>query len=161
LATLNLTTDVRTAVWRLVKAQLQADTVYDQAGIRLLFLDGDPEAIRALDTLNGPALRFIPASGNQSWFDEASTNVNVIVYVEAYLSVPDVEDLMNLQGALETTLNSVYNTTLQSSLVAAGASTGLILFSQPLNPMAGQEGQDTSYRARGQFVIEVRRPMIY
>ena len=42
MATLNLPRDPRTAVWALLRDRLKADPVYADAGIRLVFFEGDP-----------------------------------------------------------------------------------------------------------------------
>lgn len=160
MATLNLANAPTTLVWRLIRARLEADVLLPGAGIRVVYMDGDPEAIRDLSTMGAPCVRVIPAMGNMAWFDEQSAGGALAVYVEAFLLSPDCEDLFNLQHALETILNSIGDTTFQQDLVGADAITGLILPSQPLVPQRGREGDDTSYRAVGQFTIEVRRPLL-
>jgi hypothetical protein len=159
MATLNLPTDVRTACWRLLKAQVQADTTYPAAGIDLVFFDGSRDAARDLADFDRPCLRFYPALGPMKWFDEGSQENALIVLVEAILTTPDCEDVLNLQGALESTLDTVSNLALQSSLVNDGAVTGLILFAQPLNPSRSQPSKDGVIRLTGNLVVEVRRPL--
>lgn len=160
-ATLNLGTGYRTAVYQVVKAALEADPVYGQAGVQLLWYDGDPEAISDLDGVQQPCLQFFPTAGNMAWFDESSQAGALVVGVEARLLALDVEDVFNLQEALEDTLNTINDPGgLQADLVSAGAVTGLILFTQPLKPVAsGKPGSDNLFRLQGQFVVEVRRPL--
>jgi hypothetical protein len=149
----------RAAVWTLLEAAVEADPVYAAADVALVFYDGDPESLRAVETYGRPVLRFLPALGNQAWFDEGSMAGALIVFVEAYLPRCNVVDLMNLQEVLETTLNTVQGVTFQQALVTAGAVTGLVLFTQPLN-LARGPAADNCLRATGQFTIEVRRPLL-
>lgn len=161
MATLNLTSSYRTAVWNAIKAAIRADTVYDKAGIRVVFFDGDRDTIEDLDNVQGPVLRFLPTAGSVQWHDEGSINAALTVNVEAHLTQLDVEDVFNLQEAIEDTLNTLDTpATLQTSLITAGAVTGLIVFNQPLRPAPGPPGADGFFRLTGQFTIEVRRPLI-
>ena len=159
MATLNLKDGYRTEVWRLLKQAIQDDPVYEDAGIGLIFFDGDPEAVRDLDTVV-PCLRFLPTSGPASRFDESSTSAALVVQVEARLARLDVEDVFNLQEVLESTLNTIGDVAAGMRLVDAGAVTGEILFQQPLRPAVGQPGADNLIRLTGQFSIEVRRPLL-
>ncbi len=159
MATLNLKDGRRTEVWRRLKARLLADPVYDLAEVRLVFFDGDPESINDLDGHPGAVLQFLPTAGTMSWQDEASVSGALLVSVEARLVGLDVEDIFNLQEALESTLDSLGDCKLQDDLVKAGALTGLVLFNQPLRPKPGPPGGDNSFRLAGQFVVEVRIPL--
>ena len=160
MATLALSDSTYTAVWRLLRTRLETHAQLLAAGFRLVFLDGDPESIRNLSAYNGPALRFLPQLGANAWQNEYQTTCPLVCYVEAFLGAPDIEDLFNLQQALNQRLDSVNDEVFQAALVAAGASTGLVLFAQPLQPQRGREGQDTVYRAVGQFVIDVNESLI-
>lgn len=162
MATLNLTTSHRTAVWRLLRAALQDDTVYASAGIDLRFLDGDFEAVADLDTYRA-VVQFVGSSGTASWLTESSSGASLIVQVRATIASQDIEDVFDLQHALESSLNSLGDLDLQADLVAAGAWTGLILFNQPLRIVPGSKGgpaDDGLLRCQGQFEIQVRRPLI-
>lgn len=161
MATLNLTSSYRTGVWNAIKSAIQADTTYDSAGIRIVFFDGTRDSIEDMDNVQGPVLRFLPTAGAVQWFDEASINAALVVNVEAHLNQLDVEDVFNLQEAIEDTLNTLDTpATLQTALITAGAVTGLIVFNQPLRPAPGSPGADGMFRLTGQFTIEVRRPLI-
>lgn len=157
---LNLPDSDRAKVYRVVKAAVQADAAYEDARVTLVFPDGDPESIRDLDSIQGPALLFFPACARQAWFDEGSQSGAVEFLVEARLPTLNVEDVFNLQAQIEATLNTIDDPTgLQSDLVDAGAVTGLVLFTQPLRPISGKAGEDHLFRLSGQFVVEVRRAL--
>jgi hypothetical protein len=159
MATLDLKDSYRTEVWRVIRAAIEADITYENAGIALQFFDGDPGIVADLDAAQSPVLRFLPTAGGVQWHDEGSINAALTVNVEARLTVLDCEDIFNLQEAIEDTLNTL-DTAMQQSLRDAGAVTGLIVFNRPLALTPGVPGADRLFRLTGQFTIEVRRPLI-
>ena len=163
MSTLNLKPGYRTAVWRIVKAALEADPVYAEARLERLYFDGDPAgtALTDLDTTREGAILFFPTAGLMRWFDERSASGALVVNVEARLHRLDCEDIFDLQEALESTLNTLDTAaqSLQTELVNAGAVTGLILFQTPLHTVGAKPGTDNLWRLTGQFTIEVLRPL--
>lgn len=158
MATLNLPDAPSTLVWRLIKARLRADPAYDTAGIRLVFLDGSRESVADLASYQGPVVKVAPSLGRAAWFTEASQAAALNINIRAGLPVLDVEDVGNLQHALEATLNTIADVAFQQSLVDAGAVDGLILFRQPLAPSApGSDPQNGLFTLAGQFAVEVER----
>jgi hypothetical protein len=161
MATLALKDSYRTEVWRVMRAAIEADRTYEDAGIALQFFDGDPGIVADLDAAQCPVLRFLPTAGGVQYHDEGSINAALTVNVEARLTVLDCEDIFNLQEAIEDTLNTLDNApVLQRDLIDAGAVTGLIVFNRPLALAPGVPGADRLFRLTGQFTIEVRRPLI-
>lgn len=160
MASLNLATDPRTAVWRLIVAQLQADTGLAAAGVVLRFRDGSQEPLADLESYQSAAIIFVPVMGSSDWNDEGSIDTPLSIRVNAILTQDDDEDILNLQGALETALNTIGNLSFQTSLVAAGAVTGLIKPQTPLAPIKSAANVDGPYRLAGAFVIDVRRSLL-
>lgn len=159
MSTLDLTTSYRTAVYRVLRAAIEDDEVYSRAGIALQFYDGDPRILADQDTEAVPSLRFFPELGEMSWYTETSANGALIVHVEARLAALDMEDVFDLQETLESTLNTINDPSgLQTDLVSAGATTGLVLFDRPLN-VSGRLVNDNLIRLSGQFIVEVLRPL--
>jgi hypothetical protein len=154
-AKLNLPDGPSVAVWRVIKAKLDADTTLPGAGIGLSYFDGNPQSLADLDQ-EAPVLQFYPQFGPQSWFDEGSVAKPLAVNVRAVLEGYDVEDALNLQDALEGVLNTIGDMAFQQSLVDAGAVTGLILFSRPLNQSPAAAANDGLFRLNGSFTIDVR-----
>jgi hypothetical protein len=151
----------RAAVYRVLKAAIVASPAWKSSGAYLSWFDGDPEVISDLDTIGGPALQFLPIAGPSSGqWDESSMRAPLIMQIEGRLTVLDVEDILNMQEALETALDTfIAASTLQADLVAAGASVGLITWTQPLRPTAMKPGADNLFRLTGSFSVEVRRQL--
>ena len=159
MATLNLPTSHRTNVWRVIKAAIEADTTYPDAGFALQFFDGSSEVLSDTDQ-QAPVLQIEPRLSRQEWFTEGSQAGLLEIVITAVVPGYDVEDTFNLQDALEATLNTIDDPGgLQASLVSARATTGLINFVQPLAPRPGPTAADGLFRLQGRFTVEVERPL--
>jgi hypothetical protein len=154
MASLNLPASPHAAVWAVLVRALRADTTYLDAGITLVFPEGDRESAADLDDSDA-GVRFTPGVGGARWFDEASASSDLRVAVEVSLRRPDADDLLNLQNALLSTLNTISGD-LRGDLCDAGANTGLLLFDQPFQPSPAADGR---LRARGGFSLEVLRTL--
>lgn len=154
---LNLPAGPHAAVWAVLVAALKADEALSLADIALDFPDGDVDGVRDLDSYPNPAaVAFTPGVGGGRWFDEASAVSELRVEVEVSLAVPDAADMLNLQNALLTTLNTISGT-FRQTLVDADANTGLILFDTPFRPV--DRGKNGRLRAKGGFSLEVLRTL--
>lgn len=163
MATLNLPTDPRTAVWRLIVAQLQADPDLAREVAVWITWTGEDADNSPLFDLPSPALRLTPVIGPQSWYDAASERGSLVIEVEAWITGNDVEDMLNLQGAIEGALypaDSAAQWAFQQALVAAGAITGLIEFNDPLNEKLKQMVGQSGFSPVGTFKIDVQRTLI-
>lgn len=156
MATLNLPNDPRTLVWRVIRAALESDATLASSGIVLVFLDHTSDAIRSPSTQGRPCLRFVPTTSAQAWFDERSKSGRLVVLVEVFLEDIDLEDLMNVQGAIEKAIESNTSSSRRAALKAAGATDGLLIFDNPLAMFFGREGEDFKVRARGSFSVAVQ-----
>ena len=161
MATLNLPTGVRAAVWRLVKAQLQNDPTLQSADVTLLFFDG--EASRQMIALQAdipkPNVIFLATLGRMSWFNEQAQSGALVISYRASIDSTDDEDLLNLQEAIEGALYPADSFAFHQSLVDAGAVTGQPAFLSPLSAQQNTAGVSGLLQPTGQIVIEVARPL--
>jgi hypothetical protein len=160
MATLNLPDTPRTLVWRAIVERLQADPDLDSAIATWIVWDGGTRDNADLSRVKAPALRLYPISGPMTWYDAQSQQGALAVALEAWLPGLDVEDLLNLQGALEAALSPDDGHAFRRSLVAAGAVTGLIEFVAPLAQPHAAAGEQGGFHPLGQFKIDVLRSLI-
>jgi hypothetical protein len=165
MSTLYLPDGVRTAVWRLVKAQLRTDPVLSREFITQVFFEGpaDRKATTSLDEYGTDvAVRYLASLGRMVWADERSMEGDLIVSYEVFVRSLDDEDVFNVQEAIESALYPADNHAFEQSLIDAGgdfggATTGQARFSQPTSQALAGAGRDGVFRPTGQFVIEVKR----
>jgi len=167
-ATLNLPTDPRTAVWRLIVARLQADPALSAAIRTWLVWDGSGDDNTDITAARGPALRLYPVPEPMTWFDESSQTGGLTVAVDAGIPGHDAEDVLNLQGAIESALYppGAAGDLWRAQLVAAGAVNGTFVFVHPLAqapvqpPPATAAGSLGALHPLGSFRIDVLRNLI-
>lgn len=158
---LNLTTSKYAAVWALIKARLQADTALAGCGLALLFLDGQTESLADLESYASTgAIRFAPRFGTLAWNYETATKVALQVSVQAIIPQADSIDHLNLQSAIDDAIQPLADATYQDALISAGAETGLVVFVNPLNPIANPVGKDNVMRLQGSFLVDVTKQLI-
>src|SRR5437763_883458 len=126
MATLNLPDTPRTLVWRALVGRLQSDPDQDSTVRTWIVRDGGRHDNADLSRVKAPALRLYPLSGPMTWYDAQSQQGALVVALEAWVPGLDVEDLLNLQGAIEGALYPDDDHAFRRSLVAAGAVTGLV-----------------------------------
>jgi hypothetical protein len=169
MATLNLPDASLTVLWRLIVDRLRRDPVLsDQIATWLIWEgSGSNQDSAELATVGAPALRLTPSIGRHSWYDNERIQRPLVVLMEAYLSTTDVEDVLNLQGALETALvpiDPAEAESFQQTLKDAGALNGMFEFDDPLG--IEQERQlkslvgQTGFAPLGNFRLETVKRMI-
>jgi hypothetical protein len=165
MSTLYLPDGVRTAVWRLVKAQLRADTVLSRPFITQVFFEGagDREEIQSLQSYGTDVVvRYLCTLGSMSWWNERSQVGALVVSYETFVRSLDDEDALNVQEAIESALYPDDGFAFHQSLIDAyapgvGAVTGQPHFVTPLTTPLSAAGREGTFRPTGQFVIEVER----
>lgn len=153
---LNLPASTFEDVWTLIRDRIIFSPILDEAGVSRVFITGDPNQSRDLPSYQAPAIIFGVKLGQRRWQDETLAQVgNLSITMRVMLTVPDTADHLRLQSALEKTVLSSCDCGWQSQLIEAGASTGLVLFDQPLNVVPGRVDADGDMILAGQFSIEV------
>lgn len=166
MATLDLPNSPSTLVWRLVVAQLQADADLDRVIRTWITWDGAPNCNvdLASDAVQGPALRIYPTEGPMAWYSADQQVLPLNIAVEATVLGMDVEDILNLQGALVRALypdDPTAERAFEQALVAAGAETGCVEFSQPVTEPHATAGIGGDFHPLGQFRIRVLRTVAH
>jgi hypothetical protein len=162
MATLNLPIDPRTAVWRLTRERLQADATLAGAVETWLTWDGAADSNADLESKRGPALRLYPLMAPMGWYSAESQRAPLVIMVEAAIPGMDVEDILNLQGAIEDALyppGGAEDDWLRQ-LTDAGAVTGLFDFVQPLNDPSARAGGGGNFEPIGSLRIDVMKALI-
>jgi hypothetical protein len=163
MATLNLPDASRTVVWRLLRERLRADATLSKVAKAMLFFANERVAQADLTQYPSPALRFYPTAGPTAWFDESTQYGPLVVAVEAWIDGLDVEDIFNLQNAIEAVFWPPLvqdQLAFQAQLVAAGAVTGYIVGSDPLAQPQSTAGAKNGWNPMGRFTIDVMRKLI-
>jgi hypothetical protein len=163
MATLNLPTSSRTAVWRVIRARILADPVLPVVCKVMQFFANEREAAADITQFPSPSLRFYAMPGPATWFDESTMEGELVVTVEAWITGLDEEDVLDLQNAIEAALwppAVVDQYAFQAQLVAAGAKTGYIVGSDPLAVDPSEAGQRNGWHPMGRFTIDVLRLLI-
>jgi hypothetical protein len=93
------------------------------------------------------------------FFTEAEIKAQLLINLDVALASNDLEDLMNLQEAIENTLNPL-ETRLQALFRDAGAIEQYVTFATPIRETRQSPKQDGITLASGQFTIAVRRPFL-
>jgi hypothetical protein len=161
MATLNLPIGGRVAVWRLVKAAIQADPILQAAEIAQVFFDGssDRTALQSPDNVTGPTVFWLATLGRMSWFNEQSQSGALVISYQVVIPSTDDEDLLNVQEAIEAVFYPADNFVFHQSLINASAVTGEALFAQPLTAPIATAGSSGLLKPSGQIVLEVIRPL--
>lgn len=166
MATLDLPTDARTAVWRLIRDQLQADPILHEQIATWLVWEGTDDDAKPLADVLPPALRLTPIIGPQKWLDTETRVGSLTIVLEAYISGTDIEDVLNLQGLIESALEPAdpdARDTLETALRAAGATTGELDFHDPfLGERPGEfkaEITESGFVLRGACRLDVSRSL--
>jgi hypothetical protein len=148
------------AVFRVVTTQAENDPELRRIlGGRLRSWKGEPADRLPLDaTSDGPVMRFTPQPRRVSRYSPDATVGNLDVLVEYSVLTLCVDDVMNLW---ETVVQALTwdDDTFRAALVAAGAETGEVEFSDPAydpRPAADPLGV---FNAAGVFTLRVTREM--
>lgn len=158
---LNLPTSTYSAVWSIIKARIASNATLTGCGLAILFLDGQTESLADLESYSDTgAIRFFPRFGMLAWNYETATKVALQVQVQAIIPQADSIDHLNLQSAIDDAVQPLADNTYQSDMITAGAETGLVVFTQPLNPIASQAGKDNVMRLQGSFIVDVSKQLI-
>lgn len=163
MAVLKLPTDPRTAVWRLLVQTLKADPTLNRTVKTWLCWEEPTKTSLLLTAATSPCIRLTPIPGPQRWYTPDSNIGELQVKVEVDILTWDVDDYLNLQGAIERALyppDREKELAIERAFVAAGAETGQWQFSQPvMDPKAGdpEPGQPPQFNCLGMMKIDVIR----
>lgn len=148
-----------TSVFRAIVGLLTNDLV-----LRNIFKTGSLRSWSGgnFDTLEfsysiAPAIRLTPANGpEQFWSPNAQVGA-LLINCEILIAGTNVDDVQNLWWAIEKAIYPADHTKAAANvaaLQAAGAHSGLVLFSQPA---FDSEPSDKFFAAMGQMKIDVRK----
>lgn len=152
----------RTLVFRAIDDILRADRNLQRSLSRVgAFRSwrGGPEDKQDFAQTQAPAVRITMAPGPESWWYPGATKGDLIVRIEMLVAGLCADDVENLFWAIQRALvptDQAEALAIHRKLVAAGATTGLVLFEQPAfdsDPSAGSDGQ---FRAFGHLKVEVK-----
>lgn len=166
MATLNLPDAPSTLAWRLIVAQLQGNSDLDGVIRTWITWDGVSgcNADLASDAVASPAIRIYPTEGPMSWYSADQMYCYLNVAIECMVPGLDVEDVLNLQGAIVKALYPApasAENAFENALVAIGAETGTIEFTQPIMEPHGTAGQGGDFHPLGSFRVKVLRTVSY
>jgi hypothetical protein len=158
-------TSAWTAVFRRVVQQLKDDPdVRRVVGVQnLRSWEGVPaDKAPMTPSATAPVIRLTPQPDHVGWYSPDAQSGTLIVRVELAvmsLCIDDVVDLWDLLVAALGPGTAGSSGTFSADLVALGAETGEIVFTDPANdprPDASPEGQ---FLAQGYFALTVLRPI--
>jgi hypothetical protein len=158
---LALPPDNRRKVFRKLVNILQSDPVLSRVVSKTGWLvwDGDSNSDDPLPS-EQVCMRLTPRLGPMSWLDESEQECRLTVDFEFALPGFDADDPLDFQGAIERALYPVGGAQdTANSLLALGASTGLVTFDQPASDPDRVSRRDGGWYARGAFSIDVRRTL--
>lgn len=166
MATLDLPDSPSTLVWRLIVARLQGDTDLGRVVRTWITWDGasNCNVDLASDAVQGPSIRIYPTEGPMAWYSADQQVIPLNIAVETTVPGMDVEDILNLQGAIVGALyppDPAAERAFEQALVTAGAETGLIEFSQPIMEPHATAGFGGDFHPLGQFRINVLRTVAH
>ena len=148
---LQLPTSPRTKVYRAIDNALRRDPVLSSVVKADSFRSwsGKGKDTTEFTYSMAPAIRLTPMNGPEQFAFPSAMKGWLYINVEMLLTGTDYDDVMNLWWALELAL---YTQGVPQALNAAGAYSGLCLFSQPaFDPSPA----DRYFAATGQIKIEV------
>lgn len=150
-------TSVYSQVFRRIVKQLETDSRFRSAVGDLRSWRGQPNDAAPLTPSAGrPIVRLTPRPQQGAWYSPDTQVVSLIIHVEFAIASYAVEDVLDLWDLLEAALRPGVGT-LAQDLVALGAETGEILFSDPAYDHKREEKAQAYWDAIGQFKLDVLR----
>jgi hypothetical protein len=163
MSTLNLPTSSKTAVWRVIKQRIAADPVLPVVCKVIQYWNNERESPADITQFPSPSLRFLAMPGPHDWFDESTIHGDLVVTVEAWITALDEEDVLDLHNAIEAAFwppAVVDQLAFQAELIAAGATTGYLVATDPFAVDVDEAGQRNGWHPMAKFSIDVLRLLI-
>lgn len=158
----------RTAVFRLIEKTLRKDPTLHRVlskDSQWKTWDGSPANKLPFGKTPSPTIRLTPAAGADEWYSPSAIFEPLIVHVELEVEGLNVDDMANLWWAIVRALYPPNPLALSPSpaqafmnaLQGAGASTGMIDFTQPAFARVEEDegGDDGRLYAHAQLKVEL------
>jgi hypothetical protein len=158
--TVKLPDDNRTLVYRAIVEKLRLDGLLSTYVATWITWDGDANDSRDLTQQEAPIIRLTPQMDIGDWIYETTQYFELVIEVEALIPGLGVDELMNLQGAIENALYTPWDrdtsVAFSTYLMQIGANSGIIGF-RALNDPDVRSRKDGSWLGKGQITIDVNR----
>ena len=157
--TLKGPSSVYSLVYRRIVKQLRTDSKFRSAVADLRVWDGSPSDGAPLTASTGkPMVRLTPVPQSGQWYSADTQSSTLCVHVELVIASYCVEDVLDLWDQLVEALEP--DAAFAADLVALGAETGEVLFSDPSYDHNREKKDSPYWDAIGQFKINVLRSVI-
>jgi hypothetical protein len=155
--TLKGPSSVYSLVYRRIVKQLRTDGRFKTAVADLRTWDGSASDANPMVASTGkPTVRLTPVPQSGQWYSADTQMSTLAVHVEMVIASYSVEDVLDLWDELVQALRPG-NGTLANDLVALGAETGEIVFSDPSYDHNREKKDSPYWDAVGQFKVDVLR----
>lgn len=150
----------RTSVFRAVEAILRYDPMFSSVvnGKRLRTWSGDVNDAIQFTLDMAPCVRLTPIPAPEEWASPGLTKGALMIHIEMLVAGFNYDDVFNLYWAIEKAFyppatNAVDGDGIRAQLLAAGAFSGIVTFSQPTYDPTPK---DMYFHAFGQMKVDVR-----
>lgn len=155
--TLKGPSSVYSLVYRRIVKQLRTDARFRTAVADLRVWDGSSSDSAPMAASTGkPTVRLTPVPQMGAWYSADTQVSTLVVHVEMVIASYCVEDVLDLWDELVNALRPG-NGTLAADLVALGAETGEVVFSDPSYDHNREKKDSPYWDAIGQFKLDVLR----
>lgn len=155
--TLKGPSSVYSLIYRRIVKQLRTDSRFKTAVADLRTWDGSPSDSAPLTASTGkPLVRLTPVPQSGQWYSADTQLSTLCVHVELVIASYCVEDVLDLWDELVQALRPG-NGTFAADLVALGAETGEIVFTDPSYDHNREKKDSPYWDAIGQFKVDVLR----